>query len=166
MVIQAIIGLGNEGREYQKTYHNVGSFGVSFLESDTSHQEEYPGLVYSFDLAGYMNMIGMRVQEFLKKRNFKPEEIVVVYDDSDLPIGEYKLVFGGGSAGHKGIESIIAHLHTKDFWRLRIGIRDSNETERKKAGEFVLRKWSKADEAEFKKALNGAWEEMKAKKLI
>ena len=74
------------------------------------------------------------------------KDIVVVHDDSDIPIGEFKYVHGGGSAGHNGIRSIIDHLHTEDFARIRIGIREPNETHRKKAGEFVLSPISKGNE--------------------
>lgn len=167
MPIRAFLGLGNPGAEYEKTYHNVGAFGVGLLELDSAHKDkDYPNLVFIYDIGGYMNVIGTKVRQFIKRDGYKPEEVMIAHDDSDLLIGEYKLSFGGGSAGHKGIQSVIDNLKTENFWRLRIGVRDPMEKTRKKAGDFVLQKWSKADEGLFKKALTSAWEELKTKKLI
>jgi len=89
-----------------------------------------------------MNESGKAVKEAVKYFRAKPEEILIIHDDSDIELGKYKISFGRGSAGHQGVESIIKSLGTKNFWRLRIGIR---RTKRKKAGEFVLKKITPAD---------------------
>ena len=86
----------------------------------------------------------------MRKANAKSEELLVVHDDSDITIGNYKLSFDRGAAGHHGIESIQAVLKTNNFWRLRIGIRPAVKSEkaqakRQKAGEFVLKKISSAN---------------------
>jgi PTH1 family peptidyl-tRNA hydrolase len=75
--------------------------------------------------------------------------IVIIHDDSDIPVGEFKQAAGGGSAGHNGIRSIIDHLGTEDFARIRIGIREPNESHRKKAGDFVLSRISAPDKKIF-----------------
>lgn len=89
------------------------------------------------------------MKKALKKHGAKPEEVLIVHDDSDIALGNFKLSFGRGSAGHKGVESIINALGTKNFWRLRLGIRPQErgglEAARKKAEEFVLRKISAKD---------------------
>lgn len=142
MSITALVGLGNSGEEYAKTYHNVGAFVAEIMHAHAGALRIYP-------LQGYMNESGLPVKAWLKMQGVAPDAYLVIHDDSDLPIGSYKLVRGGGSAGHKGIESLVAHLGTADFWRLRIGVRDSNEAVRRKAADFVLNRWSAAEEKEF-----------------
>ena len=158
-MIKAIVGLGNTGGEYQKTYHNVGNFVAEELKrlamASGKDLEIYP-------LAGFMNESGGPVTKWLKMNNLATDAVVVAHDDSDLLIGSYKLVRGGGSAGHKGIESLTAHFGTDDFWRLRIGVRDPAEQIRKKAGEFVLEQWSGAQEKEFISVAQRAWPEIAA----
>lgn len=88
-----------------------------------------------------MNESGSAVKNSLKYFKTSPDELLIIHDDSDILIGEYKLSFERGSGGHKGIESIIKHLKTNKFWRIRIGIRPPSRsgTPRKKAEEFVLK---------------------------
>ena len=119
-----------------------------------------------------MNESGKFVKKALQKYQIKPEEILITHDDSDIEIGKYKISFGRGSAGHNGVESIIKALKTKNFWRLRVGIRKKTglpadlsakaqrataEARQVKAGEIVLKKISKKDleilEDVFKKSL-------------
>ena len=108
-----------------------------------------------------MNVSGSFVKKVLQNAEIAPEELLVVHDDTDLPIGEYKLTFGQGAAGHNGVMSIMRALDTENFWRLRIGIRAKvsfpeedrvktglpAEARRAKAGEFVLNPISKKDHA-------------------
>ena len=86
-----------------------------------------------------MNRSGAFVEKTLNKHKIKPEELIVVHDDSDIELGKYKISFGRGSAGHNGVQSIINTLKTKDFWRLRIGIGKISD-QKTKAEEFVLKK--------------------------
>ena len=157
-MIQALIGLGNEGKEYEQTYHNVGSFVARRLAT-LSERAERPMKLYS--ISGFMNNSGQPVQKWLKLNNIQTDQFLVIHDDSDLPVGSYRLSRGGGSAGHKGIESLVAHLGTPDFWRLRIGVRNPDEQVRQKAGDFVLEHWSAAQEKEFLSLCETAWEEVK-----
>jgi PTH1 family peptidyl-tRNA hydrolase len=146
-----IIGLGNPGKEYEKTYHNVGFLAIDYLTKNPSISNfQFPiSKLLKSDV--YMNQSGNFVKAALKKYNFKPGEILIVHDDSDIELGKYKISFGRGSAGHRGVESIIKSIGTKNFWRLRIGIRGTHlpagrqGTTRKKAGELVLRKINKED---------------------
>jgi len=87
-----------------------------------------------------MNLSGISLENALKIRKTPAEEILIVHDDSDIPIGSYKLSFGKNSAGHKGVDSIIRTLGSKYFWRLRVGIRPAKEKTRSKAENFVLKK--------------------------
>ncbi|MEK7495865.1 MAG: aminoacyl-tRNA hydrolase [Patescibacteria group bacterium] len=141
-----IIGLGNPGKEYEKTYHNAGFLFVDYLINSQLPITNYKLLKTDV----YMNQSGNFVKKTLKKYKIKPEEILIVHDDSDIELGKYKISFGRGSAGHNGVQSIIDALKTKNFWRLRIGIgrrltRTSRELTRKKARDFVLKKINKKD---------------------
>ena len=148
--IKLIIGLGNPDPKYANTYHNVGHLFIDYLL-------KIENLKFKIIKSGvYMNESGRFVAKMLKKYNVEMEELLIVHDDSDLQLGAYKLQSSHGAAGHHGIESIQAALKTNNFWRLRIGIRPSNEAVRQKAEEFVLKKIS----SENKKILETVFEEI------
>ena len=148
--IKLIIGLGNPDPKYANTYHNVGHLFIDYLL-------KIENLKFKIIKSGvYMNESGRFVAKMLKKYNVEIEELLIVHDDSDLQLGAYKLQSSHGAAGHHGIESIQAALKTNNFWRLRIGIRPSNEAVRQKAEEFVLKKIS----SENKKILETVFEEI------
>ena len=156
MEIKLAIGLGNPGPEYRNTYHNVGRLFIDHLASERANFERRSSFEY-FQLTNlltlvkpltFMNQSGGATLNARKYFNSKPREILVVHDDSDLPLGSFKLSFGRGSAGHQGIESIIKSLKTNKFYRLRIGVRPPQKAglpavvrqRRAKAGELVLKK--------------------------
>lgn len=143
-----IVGLGNPGKEYEKTYHNVGflaidSFAKTTLNAKTKLFEysKIDDLIFVKNRT-FMNDAGKTVSAAMKyfsaRGGLKPEELLVIHDDADLLLGKYKLSLNQGSAGHKGIESIIKALGTKNFYRLRIGIR--NPKSKAKALNLVLKK--------------------------
>ena len=132
--VKLIIGLGNPGKEYEKTYHNAGFLAIDYFVKNSPISKPLKTDVY-------MNQSGEFVAKIARKNKIKPEEILIVHDDFDIEIGNYKISFSRGSAGHNGVESIIKSLKTKDFWRLRIGIRPQNS--KQKAEKFVLKKISK-----------------------
>ncbi len=153
-----IVGLGNPGGEYDQTYHNVGFSFLGHLTDGLSPPRwqavkgknfKYSELNNSILIKPlvFMNDSGKAVKAALKyfstKTKIKPQEILIIHDDSDIELGKYKLSFGRGSAGHRGVQSIIKALGSDQFWRLRIGIRKINL--RKKAGDFVLKKISPVD---------------------
>jgi PTH1 family peptidyl-tRNA hydrolase len=139
--IKLIIGLGNPTAKYAATYHNVGHQFIDYLRNNLQMPKEK-----ILKSGSFMNESGRYIAELIKKWHLaKPEEILIVHDDSDLALGNYKLSFGRGSAGHRGVESIIKSLGTKNFWRLRIGIRSPKEKIRRRAEEFVLKKISPTD---------------------
>lgn len=159
--IKLIIGIGNPGKEYQNTYHNAGLLAVDCLRG------KFPGLSFLKSTA-YMNESGSFIAETLKKTGVEPERVLIMHDDSDIKLGESKLSFGRGSAGHNGIESIIKSLKTNNFWRFRIGIRAKHLIERTrvrnriKAGDFVLKKITKKDRESLYRALEEARPKIKA----
>jgi len=148
-----IIGLGNPGKKYEKTYHNAGFLFIDYLTGKNPADD-----LILLKPTTFMNESGKSVKEALKRFSVKPEEILVVHDDSDIELGKYKISFGRNSAGHRGVESIIKSIGTKNFRRLRIGIgKISNikkdppgilrkqKLKRMKAGELVLKKINKKD---------------------
>ncbi len=133
-----IVGLGNPGPEYKITRHNVGFLFVDTFRalkkdfcSKIIRKKTYevfeltdpsiPPCVISKPLT-YMNLSGIAVLELVKKYGIPSDKVIVVYDDVDISFGRMKFRFGGGAAGHKGVNSIIQKLGSRDFYRLRIGI--------------------------------------------
>jgi PTH1 family peptidyl-tRNA hydrolase len=129
------VGLGNPGEEYENTRHNTGAFIVGLFRKKHGFPEwkdsaKLHSLVSKGKLGResltllfpktFMNKSGMAVRPLVTNKK-KAEKLVVVYDDLDLPLGKFKISFGRGSGGHKGLESVIKSLKTKDFIRMRIG---------------------------------------------
>lgn len=142
--VKLIFGLGNPAKEYDNTFHNVGFLAVNFWTENQTFSKlknfEYKkikSLIFAKNLT-FMNKSGDAVSRALKFFKIKPEELLVVHDDADILLGSYKISFNRNSAGHKGIKSIIENLGTKNFYRLRIGIR--NLKNKNKALDFVLKK--------------------------
>jgi PTH1 family peptidyl-tRNA hydrolase len=111
-----IIGLGNEGEEYALTRHNAGRLLVDFLEKG-----EPPAGFKTAILETLMNNSGKALLK-LSPKSLNPKRLIIAHDDLDLPLGRFKLSFNRGAGGHRGVESIIKALKTKEFWRLRIGV--------------------------------------------
>lgn len=148
-----ILSLGNPGQDYSFTYHNIGHIFIDYYLNKKNDNQKTPKTKTNFlcfkeedrlvcKSLTFMNLSGLALKDILKIKKIKPETILIIQDDSDIQIGSYKLSINKNSAGHKGIESIIKTLGSKNFWRLRIGIRPTNEKTRVKAETFVLKKIS------------------------
>ena len=134
--IRLIVGLGNPGREYEATRHNTGYWWVDELARLQNlrfkNEAKFHGLTARGQLHGhemlllkpqtFMNVSGRAVGALAQFYKIAPAEILVVHDELDLPPGVARLKLGGGHGGHNGLKDIIAHLGSKDFWRLRLGI--------------------------------------------
>lgn len=133
--MKMIIGLGNPGDKYEKTRHNVGFMLVDMLAVDLKvavSKSKYQALLGEAQLDGekiilvkpqtYMNLSGEAVGQLVRWYKLAVEDILVVYDDMDLPFGKLRIRSSGGPGGHNGMKSIIAHLGTNKFNRMRIGI--------------------------------------------
>lgn len=131
----AIIGLGNPGRRYERTRHNVGFRVIDELSSRlniglTAGGEEYDGGAGTYEGAGfflikplsYMNSSGIAVAQAVEEQSVSLAELLVVCDDANLPPGTLRIRRSGSDGGHKGLASIIDSLGTEAFARLRIGI--------------------------------------------
>ncbi len=150
--MKLIVGLGNPGNKYEKTRHNLGFMVVDLLAGDEKWRESKKAdcLYVKKQMAAqdvelvkpltYMNNSGQTVSYLQKKHYLNPKDIIVIHDDIDLALGEMKIQEGRGAAGHKGVQSIIEQLGTRDFVRVRVGIRPielSVDTEK-----FVLQKFT------------------------
>jgi len=125
-----IVGLGNPGKQYADTRHNIGFMVLDSLNLD--YKEGFNGLFASENIAGkkvyflkpftFMNLSGQSVGEIARYFDIEPQNILVVHDDLDMDFGKMKFRRKGSSGGHNGIKSIISHLSTEDFPRLKLGI--------------------------------------------
>lgn len=133
--MKLVVGLGNPGPQYEHTRHNVGFRVVDKFAKKMGwrwNEQRSRAILASGMLGGekivlakpltYMNLSGQSVGELLRWYKLSPEDLLVVYDELDLPLGTIRLRPKGSAGGHNGIESIIAHLHTNEFPRLRVGI--------------------------------------------
>ena len=191
--MKLIIGLGNLGDEHAKTRHNLGFMIVNAFLKDYStsaqnlwreekkFQSEITEIIWQpkkgemekvilAKPTTYMNGSGITVSLISKFYKISPEDIWIIHDEIDLPLGGMKIRFGGASAGHKGLESIIEHLGTDKFWRFRIGIgaqRGKMQTKRVKAiDNYVLGEFSEGEKGKAReiikkgmKAIEAALEE-------
>ena len=134
-----IVGLGNPGKEYEKTRHNIGYLVIDELAKQKTND------VVLLKPQTFMNNSGTAVLAAVNFYKIKPAGLWIIHDDIDLPLGEFKISQNRGSAGHKGVQSIINALGTKNFNRVRIGI--CPKTGKPKAVEkFVLQNFTKTEE--------------------
>lgn len=167
-----IAGLGNPGKEYEKTRHNSGRSAVAYVGAQEGFDafvfnKTANALVSKGSIGGEnavlvlpetrMNLSGKAVSAFVKSPK-AAKSLVVIHDDLDLPLGTIKMAFGRGSGGHKGVESIMRAIKTKDFARIRIGISGIGKQHQAKkvSGEekvikHVIGKWKPEEQATLKK---------------
>ncbi len=171
--IKLVVGLGNPGREYERTRHNAGfwwvdalaaEMGASFKRESKFHGEvARAGSVWLLKPLTFMNKSGLAVGSLAKFHQIAPEEILVAHDEMDLPAGGLKMKIGG-AAGSNGVKDIVAQRGTRDFWRLRIGIghprdmaaRLGGDMSRIEVVDYVLHRPDKTDERLIEDALRRA----------
>ncbi len=127
-----IVGLGNPGREYENTRHNIGFKVLDSLPFDLVWKEKFKGVLANYSHRGeqviflkpqtYMNLSGESVQPCAHFFKIPSDNILVIYDELDLPFGMLQMRPGGGLAGHNGLKSLAERLATKEFKRMRMGI--------------------------------------------
>ena len=156
--IRLIVGLGNPGKEYERTRHNAGFRWVDAIAAGKAaawkRESKFSGWVARIEEGGrdfwllkpatYMNESGRSVSALLRFYRIAPEEMLVVHDELDLPPGAVKLKRGGGTGGHNGLSDIAEALDSKDFWRLRIGI--GHPGHKDLVADYVLDKARRAEE--------------------
>ena len=163
--MKIIVGLGNPGRKYERTRHNAGFMAVDALAGNLEldcEQEKYHAFIAKGRIGPdeallakpqtFMNESGRSVGVILRYTCAKAADLVVVHDELDLPLGSVRVKIGGGHGGHNGLRSIIEHIGTPDFVRVRVGV--GRPTPGFDAADYVLSPFS----AEERKAATEAFE--------
>jgi len=155
MTNRIICGLGNPGREYARSRHNIGWMFLDTWQPTLDFRSKFKGeyavlhepekLIVLKPLT-FMNRSGESLRSCSDFFSVSPGEILVIHDDLELPFGEVQIKRGGGLGGHNGLKSIKQHLGTSDFYRLRFGI---GRPRRGSVSDFVLSRFSKEEEAEL-----------------
>lgn len=191
--MKLIVGLGNPGEKYENTRHNVGFMVVEKFLKDFEpvkktlwqNEKKFKSDIALFDwqpktgestrviLAKpqtFMNNSGMAVSLLAEYYKVPPEDIWLIYDELDLPLGSLKIRFGGAAAGHHGVESVMEHIGTDKFWRFRLGIglaqksstvNEDGETIKvrktvKEATDYVLGSFQTKDENKIKDTIKNS----------
>ena len=153
--MKLVVGLGNIGKEYENTRHNMGfmlvdrylqyknitdkfkeKFNAMYIETTINNEK-----VIFIKPMTYMNNSGIAVRSFVDFYKLNSEDVLVISDDLDLDLGKFRLRRNGSSGGHNGLKSIISHLGTDNFKRLRIGISNDEDD----VINYVLSKFSKKE---------------------
>lgn len=152
--MKLIVGLGNPGREYQNTRHNIGFMMIDKIVDKYNLQarEKFNGQYYEVNInnekiillkpLSYMNLSGTVIKKFIDFYKINIDDIFIIHDDLDLEVGKVKLRYSGGSGGHNGLKNIEANIGTKNYKRMRIGISNNKNIDTK---DYVLGKFSKEE---------------------
>ena len=168
-----VVGLGNPGAEYARTRHNVGAEVVELLatrhgarlrkgkERSLADEVTIDGVRIALAVPiTYMNDSGDAVRLLAHRYGVEPTQIVIVHDELDLPVAALKLKAGGGLAGHNGLRSIKAHLHTDEFLRVRVGV--GKPVSKERGVDHVLNKFAKAERVEIDVSIQQAADAVEA----
>lgn len=166
-----IVGLGNPGEKFQNTRHNIGRLVVNNWQlascfSNFRLEKRLNALISKRVLdkkqiilalpETYMNNSGQAVKSLTISYKLQATSLIVVHDDIDLPLGKIRISKNRGSAGHKGVESIIKELETKNFIRIRIGI-IPEKGKPKNVEKFVLQRFNKEEEKVVQEVIKKSW---------
>ena len=155
-----VVGLGNPGREYARNRHNVGYLVVDELarRHGGAWRSKFSGQLAEIRLDGhklallkpetYMNESGRAVSAATRFYKLDPGEVLVIHDEGDFELGRLELKVGGGLGGHNGLRSIVQHLKTQDFVRLRIGVGRPERGDPRPLADYVLSNFEAADDAD------------------
>lgn len=157
--MKLIIGLGNPGKEYEKTRHNAGFMVIDALAKELGasfkFQKKFNAEIAQVKLENedvvllkpqtFMNLSGTPARAVMDFYKIKPENIVVIHDDKDIMFGDVKYQTDRSAAGHNGIKSIIEHLGTQNFARIRIGVAWEDKEKMGDTANFVLMNFTKTE---------------------
>ena len=161
-----IAGLGNPSRTYEGTRHNIGFTIIDVIGNKFGidiKKKKHKALVGRGIIDGmrvilakpqtYMNLSGESIREIADFYKIEPENIIIIYDDISLDVGQLRIRKKGSAGGHNGIKNIIAHLGTQEFPRIKVGI--GNKPEGWDLADYVLSKYSKAEQEALEEASEG-----------
>lgn len=162
--MKLIVGLGNPGKKYTETRHNVGFMAIKKISDKfdiKNVDKDCESLIAKGNIDNnkvllaqpltYMNRSGRAVKKLVNKYNIKIDDIIVIYDDLDLPAGKIRIKNNGSSGGHKGLQSIMDHFDTNQIKRIRIGIGRPIDLE---ITDYVLQKFNEDQKKEINQVLN------------
>lgn len=154
--MKLIVGLGNPGKEYEKTRHNVGFKTIDQFASSKGllfNKTKFGGIYTEYFVEqekilllkpqNYINLSGEVIKRYLDYFNINIDDMLIISDDLDHKVGEYKLRYQGSSGGHNGLKDIEHHLKTKQYKRIKIGISNNKTIETK---DYVLGKFTKEEQ--------------------
>ncbi len=157
--MKLVVGLGNPGRSYRYTRHNMGFLTIDkYLENKevNSSKKKFNGEYYQVDIDGeqviflkplsYMNLSGVVVRQFVDYFKIAIEDVLIIHDDLDTNFGLIKIKKSGTSAGHNGLQNIEDNLKTKEYKRIKIGISKNGDIDK---SDYVLQKLNKEEKKEF-----------------
>lgn len=162
--MKLLAGLGNPGKKYLKSRHNLGFLFIEYLIRyynwpKLKLNKSFQAQIAKTKLLGndivialpqvYMNNSGQAIKKISAYYKIKAGDIIIVHDDIDLPFGKFKISSDSGSAGHLGVQSIINQLDTKDFFRLRVGIGLKERPDNFSTESFVLKNFNKIELGEL-----------------
>ena len=142
-----VVGLGNPGAKYIKTRHNIGFQFIAFVTGSR------PGFIFK-SAGSLMNSSGKAVHKLLKQYGVEPDNLYVVHDDLDIPIGKFKIQKARGPKDHNGIKSVDKELGTKDYWRVRIGVENRNPKKWVSGEEYTLQDFTEEENKIIKKVFS------------
>lgn len=155
--MKLIVGLGNPGKQYEFTRHNIGFMIVDSYLNNNDWKKKFDGLYQIVNIEGekvlflkpqtFMNLSGLSVLKAVQFYDIDYQDILIIQDDLDIPFSSYKLKTNSSSGGHNGIKSIISSLKSESFGRLKMGIANDKK---KDTIDFVLGKFSKEELAYLK----------------
>jgi len=172
--MKLIVGLGNPGKKYIKTRHNIGFLVLDELAKQNSLADfvvnkKFHGAITEMNIGGekiilikpetFMNESGLAVRSLVDFYKLNAKDILVVHDDKDIELGKIKVQSGRSAAGHNGIQSIIDHVGGNEFTRLRIGVAN-NHLDKSDTAKFVLNKFGLFEKKKLKQVLAEAVSEI------
>jgi peptidyl-tRNA hydrolase, PTH1 family len=158
--MQIVVGLGNPGKEYEKTRHNAGFIALDNIRNKYNRdgvcsRSKFQAHIYELIIDGtkhllvypqtFMNLSGKAVREIMDFYKLTPKDILVLHDEVDLPVGTIKFTESSGHAGHNGIKSLIEELGTQDFRRIRIGVESREGDSKIPTDAFVLQPFTEEE---------------------
>lgn len=141
--MKLLVGLGNPGKKFDGTRHNIGFWLVDRLSLEFNSKDCCS--FRFFKNTGFINECGKEIKKTISRLKISLEDMLVIHDCFDIPVGEFKLQFNRGAAGHKGVQSIVDETGSRSFWRLRVGI--NHPPKGVHANDYVLEKFSRREQA-------------------
>jgi PTH1 family peptidyl-tRNA hydrolase len=138
--MRLIVGLGNPGKDYKNTRHNIGHLVV-----DALNKKPLPSGFIAKKSNCFMNQSGEFVKKLVEQYHSNPSDLWVIHDDLDIPLGGFKIQKGKGPKLHYGINSIEDKLGTDEFWRVRVGVDNRNPEDRTPGEEYVLQDFTQEE---------------------